>query len=209
MQSTQALLRQVGITSGQKVLDIGFRDLPELQELASLIGHAGHILGIDIDARHVQAASKMLSNLSISSISVKEGSALAIPAGDYSFDLILCKGVLHEIRRPEKAIAEMARVCKPDGAILIIDIQRFSRIKFELYRAQALFKGQHSGDFHPGFSRERLLRMLSQQRLVEVDYRQLPDKWHLGFNEVNLFLLKVERLANSQPAGDNIAIPSR
>lgn len=99
MQSTQALLRQVGITSGQKVLCIGFRDLPELQELASLIGHAGHILGIDIDARHVQAASKMLSNLSISSISVKEGSALAIPAGDYSFDLILCKSGIRKFKR--------------------------------------------------------------------------------------------------------------
>ncbi len=208
MQSTQALLRQEGVISGQKVLDIGFRNFQELQEIASLVGETGHVMGIDLGQNNIQAASKILAGLSFPNISLREGSVLAIPAGGRSFDLIFCKGVLHEIRRPEKALAEMARVCKPDGVILIIDIQRFSRIKFELYRARALLKGHHSGDFHPGFGRERLLRMLSQQRLAEVDYRQLPDKWHLGFNEANLFLLKAKP-ANSQPYGDNIAIPFR
>lgn len=107
MQSKQTLLQQAGVVSGKNILDVGFRDVQELQEIASLVGPTGSVFGIDINPLNVQSASKKLASLS-SNIYVKKGSVLEIPFEDCSFDLVLCKGVLHEIKQLEKAVAEMA-----------------------------------------------------------------------------------------------------
>lgn len=191
-QSKQTLFQQVGVVSGKKILDVGFRDVQELQEIASLVGPTGSVSGIDINPLNVQSASKKLACLS-PNIYVKKGSVLAIPFDDCSFDLVLCKGVLHEVKQLEKAVAEMARVCKRDGFLIIIDLQRFSRLRFELYRFIVRLLGRHCDDVHPGFTREQLLKLLAHEQLEELQYQQLPDKGRLGFNEVNLFLLKAKR----------------
>lgn len=186
-------LQQAGVILGQKVLDVGFRDVQELQAIASLIGATGNVLGIDVVSQYVERARGKLGELSVSNISVKEGSVLNIPADDQSFDMILCKGILHEVQHLDKALMEMRRVCKRDGLITIVDFQRFSRFKFELYRIAALLRGHRASDVHPGFTREQLLRLILQQQLEEVSYQQLSDKRRMGFNEVCLFLLKVKR----------------
>jgi len=199
MQSRQTLFQQAGVTSGNNILDIGFRNVHELQEIASLVGTTGNVFGIDVNSSNVQSASKKLVSPSFSNIHVKEGSVLAIPFDDCSFDLVLCKGVLHEVERLEKAVAEMARVCKRDGFLTIIDLQRFSRLRFELYRFIVRLLGHHCDDVHPGFTRKQLLKLLAQEQMEILRYQQLPDKGRLGFNEVNLFLLKAKRRVNLKP----------
>ena len=179
--------------SGDSVLDVGFRDVQELQEIASLVGPTGSVFGIDTDSVNIQSASHMLSRLPSDNIHVKDGSVLAIPFDDRSFDLVLCKGVLHEVKQLKKAVAEMARVCKLDGILIIIDLQRFSRVKFQLYRFLASLSRHSLDDVHPGFTREQLLRLLVNEHLEELQYQQLPDKGRLGFIEAPLFLLKTRR----------------
>jgi len=189
----QTLFQQAGAKSGENVLDVGFRDVRELQDIALLVGPTGNVFGIDVDPLNVQSTSQRLANLSLDNIYVKEGSVLAIPFDDCTFDLVLCKGVLHEIKQLKKAVAEITRVSKPCGIVAIIDLQRFSRVKFELYKFQAFLRGHHCADVHPGFTREQLLKLLTYERLEELLYQQLPDKGRLGFNEANLFLLKAKR----------------
>jgi ubiquinone/menaquinone biosynthesis C-methylase UbiE len=188
----RTLFQQAGMLGGGNVLDIGFRDLQELQEIASLIGPTGSVLGIDIESQQVKVACQQLANLPASNISAREGSILHIPAEDNWFDFVLCKGVLHEVRQLDQAFVELARVCKPGGHIAIIDFQRFSRLKFELYRLKLRLRRQPCVDIHPGFRRERLLGLLRQQQFEEVSYHQLSDKWRLGTNEVSPFLLKAK-----------------
>jgi len=184
------LLQRTGIIAGHKVIDVGFRDVQELQAIASLVGPTGSVLGIDIIPRRVQSARQELEGLSGHAISVLRGSVLDIPADDDAFDLVLCKGMLHEVRQLGRALAEMARVCKPEGLISILDIQRFSRLSFELYRLKALLRGRRTHDVHPGFTREQLLKLLSEQRLDEIKYEQLSSTWRLGSNAVPIFLLQ-------------------
>jgi SAM-dependent methyltransferase len=43
----------------------------------------------------------------------------ALPFADQSFDAVLCKGALDHFERPELAIAEMARVTKPGGRVVL------------------------------------------------------------------------------------------
>lgn len=61
------------------------------------------------------------------------GDANALPFRDASFDLILCNSVLHHMREPSRLLAEIRRIVKPDGAILLRDLLRPSRIAYSLH----------------------------------------------------------------------------
>ncbi|HEX6723822.1 MAG TPA: methyltransferase domain-containing protein [Gaiella sp.] len=50
---------------------------------------------------------------------VGDAEALPFPYGD--FDLVGCLRVLHHVRRPELVVAEIARVTRPGGRILLAD----------------------------------------------------------------------------------------
>jgi ubiquinone/menaquinone biosynthesis C-methylase UbiE len=54
-----------------------------------------------------------------------DGDALALPFGDGAFDLVCEYGVLHHIRTPRRAVAEMLRVAK--RAVFIADSNNFGQ----------------------------------------------------------------------------------
>ncbi|MGA2511514.1 MAG: class I SAM-dependent methyltransferase [Candidatus Acidiferrales bacterium] len=62
---------------------------------------------------------------------VADGNSLPFP--DASFDLVLCNSVLHHLAEPGKLLAEMARLAKPGGAILLRDLRRPGRFAFPLH----------------------------------------------------------------------------
>ncbi|MHA2294745.1 MAG: class I SAM-dependent methyltransferase [Candidatus Hodarchaeales archaeon] len=187
------IFEQAGIIQGQKVLDVGFRDLQELQDMATLVGSTGHVVGIDINSQNVKTAQEEMETLDYSNISIAKGSVLSIPAENAVFDLILCKGILHEVRELNKALKEMARTIKERGILTIIDFQRFSRVKFRLYKFKARRSGFQGDDIHPGFTRPQLLNLLTKQEFEEISFQLLPQKWTLGSYKLNVFLLRARR----------------
>ena len=50
-----------------------------------------------------------------------EGDATSLPFDDASFDLAGTLRTLHHVRRPELVVAELARVARPGGRVLVID----------------------------------------------------------------------------------------
>jgi ubiquinone/menaquinone biosynthesis C-methylase UbiE len=47
-----------------------------------------------------------------------------LPYGDGEFDLVTCNSTVHHLADPVGALDEMARVAKPEGAVLVRDLQR-------------------------------------------------------------------------------------
>jgi SAM-dependent methyltransferase len=45
----------------------------------------------------------------------------ALPFADASFDIVSCRFAFHHFERPEQAFAEMLRVCRPGGRIVVCD----------------------------------------------------------------------------------------
>jgi len=62
---------------------------------------------------------------------VADGNHLAFP--DASFDLVMCNSVLHHLAEPQNLLGEMARLAKPDGAILLRDLRRPPRFAYALH----------------------------------------------------------------------------
>jgi SAM-dependent methyltransferase len=50
-----------------------------------------------------------------------EGDGTALTFSDASFDLVGTHRTLHHIARPEAVVAELARVTRPDGRVLVVD----------------------------------------------------------------------------------------
>jgi ubiquinone/menaquinone biosynthesis C-methylase UbiE len=62
---------------------------------------------------------------------VADGNALPFPGA--TFDLVQCNSVLHHMAEPEKLLAEIARLVKPRGAILLRDLRRPGRLVHPLH----------------------------------------------------------------------------
>jgi len=45
-----------------------------------------------------------------------------LPFPDRSFDAVLCRFVVHHLADPARALAELARVCRPGGRIVVADL---------------------------------------------------------------------------------------
>jgi ubiquinone/menaquinone biosynthesis C-methylase UbiE len=63
--------------------------------------------------------------------SVADGNQLPFRNG--SFDLVVCNSVLHHIAEPQKVLAEIVRLSKPGGAILLRDLRRPSRLAYPFH----------------------------------------------------------------------------
>jgi SAM-dependent methyltransferase len=50
-----------------------------------------------------------------------EGDGEALTFADASFDLVGTLRTLHHVRHPERVLAELARVCRPGGRVLVVD----------------------------------------------------------------------------------------
>ena len=167
-----------GIEPRMSVLSVGFRDVGELRELAAAVGREGRVAGIDIDSTRVELARVVLDGAF--GIDVCVGSILDIPFDDRAFDVVICKGILHEVRPVGRAICEAARVVRSSGRIVVVDVGRFPWRCFVRYRLGSLVKGIGNSDVRPGFTRRHLLHLVARSPVREVEYRVLDSKWTLG-----------------------------
>jgi len=188
------ILKAAGLQAGDAVLEIGFRQIRAMQSFAELVGDQGRVTGMDINPEHVAKAQKELGEGSSTNILAVEGSILDLPFQDETFDVVFCLGVLHEIRDLNRAFLEMARVLRPTGCIVMADFQRFSRLKFAVYRAQVRLRGETCLDVHPGFAHQRLASQLKASGLSESVYQTLAGEWQMGFIRSGRFLLVARKM---------------
>ena len=76
--------------------------------------------GVDISADRVQEATQR--NRENPQLKFVRGDAQAMPLPSDSFDLVYTRMLLQYVREKEKAVAEMVRVCKPGGTVLLQDL---------------------------------------------------------------------------------------
>jgi ubiquinone/menaquinone biosynthesis C-methylase UbiE len=78
------------------------------------------IVGIDLTPEMLRLAKRRAARLG-REVELIEGDAEHLPFDDAAFDTVVCELGLCSIPRPAVAIAEMARVLKPGGTLLLLD----------------------------------------------------------------------------------------
>jgi DNA-binding transcriptional ArsR family regulator/protein-L-isoaspartate O-methyltransferase len=149
----EALARSaLPLLAPKHVLDIASGD-GVLAEL--LAPHAREYICIDASARVVNAASERLRRFA--NVQVREGDMHALPFDDNHFDLVVLMHALTYSTKPAVAVAEAARVLRPDGRLLLCSLAEHEhRAAVEAY-----------GHVNLGFS-DKDLRAFVQQAGLEI-----------------------------------------
>jgi ubiquinone/menaquinone biosynthesis C-methylase UbiE len=109
---------------GLRVLDLGTGTGALAQELAT----AGcDVIAVDHSPRMLAAAREKLDAAGLTNVELREGDATALPLLGGEVDAAFAHMVLQYLASPAEALAELARVAKPGGTVVVIDFAKHER----------------------------------------------------------------------------------
>ena len=112
------LLRRYALPSEPRILDAGCGTGEASSRLAELFPRAS-VLGVDIVDSHLELARTRFAELA-PRLSFEHQSVFELQAADRSFDLAVCRHVIHSIPYPDRVMAELARVTRRGGYLHVI-----------------------------------------------------------------------------------------
>ena len=118
---------------------------------------AARVIGIDASPEMLAAARRRAEGLA--NVELHEADLAALPIDDATCDAALLVLALTHVEAPAAALAEMARILKPGGRAVVVDLLRHDRDEFR----------REMGQLRNGFDSDELAALLGDAGLAEVD----------------------------------------
>lgn len=116
-------LRIDRLHEGETVVDIGCGAGMDLLLAARRVGARGRVIGVDMTSAMRERALAAARAMGVGqTVEVREGDAESLPLEDEVADVVISNGVLNLTTDKERAFAEVARVLRPGGRLLLADI---------------------------------------------------------------------------------------
>ena len=112
--------KALAVRPGQRALEIGSGTGSTVQRLAAAVGPDGEAIGLDVNTGLLAVAEDRARRAG-SAARFAHGDVYAAPFAHGSVDAVWCERVLQFLDRPEHAVAEIARVLRPGGRVVLID----------------------------------------------------------------------------------------
>jgi ubiquinone/menaquinone biosynthesis C-methylase UbiE len=135
-------------------------------ELAKLGNY--QISGLDIGETFVAIARANAANAKVH-VDFRRGNASAMPFGDKTFDVLLCRAAPKNFGEPLLALQEMHRVLKPGGQALIIDLRRDTSRKSIIEAVN----GMHLGPVNRLLTKLAFRFMLLKRAYTKREFEQM------------------------------------
>lgn len=87
----------------------------------ALAPFCAHVVGLDLTPAMLDEARRRQQAGGHKNLEWRLGEATALPFDDDSFDVVTTRYSLHHMTAPQKVVAEMTRVVRPNGKIIIVD----------------------------------------------------------------------------------------
>ena len=111
----------LALEPGEQVLDVGVGPGFLAAEMAAEVGPDGRVCGIDTSGAMLDVAARRDPGRDAATLELELGSAEQIPQADESFDAVVTTQVLEYVPDVAGALAEMRRVLRPGGRLLVLD----------------------------------------------------------------------------------------
>ncbi|GGR02578.1 class I SAM-dependent methyltransferase [Streptomyces aurantiogriseus] len=152
------LLGQAGVRRGHHVLDAGCGSGDFLPHLAALVGPTGRVTAIDLAEENAALAARRVREQPPGCpVEVRQGTLLALPYPDDTFDAVWCANTVQYLDDTELAavLAELRRVTRPGGTVAVkdLDAHLITVRPGEPYLFTDFFRAAGAG---PGYARQLL-----------------------------------------------------
>jgi ubiquinone/menaquinone biosynthesis C-methylase UbiE len=78
-------------------------------------------VGLDATEAMLAQARKLASEQALKNVSWQAGDVYRLPFPDAAFDIVTCRFAFHHLEEPRRAFAEMIRVCRSGGRVVLCD----------------------------------------------------------------------------------------
>ena len=112
------LITRYRLGNGARILDAGCGTGEIVMRLADAYPTA-RIVGVDIVDAHLAHAALRCARFG-DRVRFEHRSVFGLDYADHTFDLTVCRHVLHSIPHPERVLTELARVTRPGGRLHVI-----------------------------------------------------------------------------------------
>jgi ubiquinone/menaquinone biosynthesis C-methylase UbiE len=105
--------------STDRMLDVGCGSGRFAIKMAPLVAH---VTGVDLTDAMLDQARRAQAEAKIANVLWRQCDVTELPFDDATFDIVSSQAMLHHVASPSRVIAEMRRVCKPGGRIIVVDM---------------------------------------------------------------------------------------
>lgn len=147
------------LPEGLTVADLGCGTGAALEQLAPV---CGHLIGVDSSPAMLALATQRLAG--IDNAEVRQGTLSSLPLSEGTIDVALTMLVLHHVEAIGAVLSEVARVLRPGGRLVVLDLVAHDRADFQ----------RSMGHRHPGFSAQAVAAWCEEAGLRLSRYRALP-----------------------------------
>ncbi len=151
---------------------------------AALAAHVARVIGVDQSAAMLKAARARTAGHA--NIDLRRGGLEALPIEDATCDAALLVLALSYVPDPAAVVGEMARVVKPGGRAVVLDLLRHDREEFRLAMSQERL----------GFEPADLASMMESAGFPDARGRELPPE--PGAKGPALILTTAERVGRAR-----------
>jgi ArsR family transcriptional regulator len=123
---------------------------------AALAPFVARVVAVDASPQMLQAARARVG--AADNVDLRRGELESLPIDDARLDVATLMLVLHHVPDPAEALAEVARVLKPGGRLLLVDMLPHER---ESYR-------QQMGHVWLGFADDQLRRLMTDAGFTDI-----------------------------------------
>lgn len=113
-----------GLCEGGSALDVCCGTGDFAFELAERVGEKGRVVGLDFSAAMIDLAREKARKLNREWVSFVVGNACELPFEDNSYDCVTMGFGLRNVADVSRAISEMARVARPGGKVINLEISK-------------------------------------------------------------------------------------
>ena len=107
------------LPSNLTVADIGCGTGSLTFELARF---AGKVIGVDLSNEMLRRARALAKERAIRNVEFRQGDIIKLPLDSAGIDAVFCVMVMHFLPDPQSAIAELCRITRPGGSVILVDL---------------------------------------------------------------------------------------
>jgi ubiquinone/menaquinone biosynthesis C-methylase UbiE len=119
------------------------------------------LVGFDISSEMLACAADYVPKLVL-------GNSQVQPFADNSFDLVICRSLLHHLQEPQKAVAEISRILMQGGHVTLAD----TNTSLLSYLPRIIAKhGEHFSEDHKNMSFSKIRKLLDPYfKITDIRY---------------------------------------